>query len=224
MLARVCSTTTPPVLAQPSGPARCPTPSRCASTCRSSTARGCETAPTPARSRRARAARQSRGRAAPRSADPTRTGCHGPACAEPPTPTSTRSTASVELVPRDRAPAGAGEWTARELYPGPDVRTRAELRDYVRRTFGSYHHQVGTCRMGVGRRRGRRSRSCASTASRACASPTRRSCRSSRPATQRADADDRREGVRPCSPPRRTELVSALPSTTPVDIGWTVRR
>jgi choline dehydrogenase len=28
------------------------------------------------------------------------------------------------------------------------VRTRAQLRDYVRRVTASYHHQVGTCRMG----------------------------------------------------------------------------
>jgi choline dehydrogenase len=29
------------------------------------------------------------------------------------------------------------------------VRSAAEVRDYVRRTAISYHHQVGTCRMGV---------------------------------------------------------------------------
>ena len=46
-----------------------------------------------------------------------------------------------------RQPALA-QWTARELYPGPEVRTDAELRDYVRRVTASYHHQVGTCRMG----------------------------------------------------------------------------
>lgn len=42
------------------------------------------------------------------------------------------------------------EWGARELYPGPDVQTAAEIRDYVRRTAITYHHQVGTCRMGAG--------------------------------------------------------------------------
>jgi choline dehydrogenase-like flavoprotein len=45
-------------------------------------------------------------------------------------------------------PALAGEWGARELYPGPDVDDDAALRDYVRRTAITYHHQVGTCRMG----------------------------------------------------------------------------
>ncbi|GAA4524128.1 GMC family oxidoreductase [Amycolatopsis samaneae] len=45
-----------------------------------------------------------------------------------------------------RAPALAGEWGARELYPGPG----ADVRDYVRRTAITYHHQVGTCRMGTG--------------------------------------------------------------------------
>jgi choline dehydrogenase len=40
------------------------------------------------------------------------------------------------------------EWTTGEVHPGPEVRTRAEVRDYVRKTVGSYHHQVGTCKMG----------------------------------------------------------------------------
>jgi len=48
------------------------------------------------------------------------------------------------------APALAEEWGARELYPGPEVDEDAALRDYVRRTAITYHHQVGTCAMGVG--------------------------------------------------------------------------
>ena len=47
-----------------------------------------------------------------------------------------------------RAPALAA-WGARELYPGPGV-TDEELEVYVRQTAITYHHQVGTCRMGVG--------------------------------------------------------------------------
>ncbi|MEH1013147.1 GMC family oxidoreductase N-terminal domain-containing protein [Micromonospora sp. CPCC 206060] len=47
------------------------------------------------------------------------------------------------------ASALAGEWGAREVYPGPQVRTRDELRAYVRATAGTFHHQVGTCRMGA---------------------------------------------------------------------------
>lgn len=35
-----------------------------------------------------------------------------------------------------------------EFAPGADVTTRDELRDYARRMVGTYHHQVGTCRMG----------------------------------------------------------------------------
>ena len=41
------------------------------------------------------------------------------------------------------------EWRDEELYPGPAVQTPSELRDYVRRTALTYHHQVGTCKMGV---------------------------------------------------------------------------
>jgi len=40
------------------------------------------------------------------------------------------------------------EWSAQERYPGPGARSRADLRDYIRRSVASYHHQVGTCRMG----------------------------------------------------------------------------
>lgn len=44
-------------------------------------------------------------------------------------------------------PALAEGWGAVELYPGPDVSDDG-LEDYVRRTMITYHHQVGTCRMG----------------------------------------------------------------------------
>ncbi len=38
-------------------------------------------------------------------------------------------------------------WGPRELYPGPQV-SDAQLEDYVRGSVVTYHHQVGTCRMG----------------------------------------------------------------------------
>jgi choline dehydrogenase len=38
----------------------------------------------------------------------------------------------------------SGEWGAREVFPGP----RVDLRAYVRATVSTYHHQVGTCKMG----------------------------------------------------------------------------
>jgi choline dehydrogenase len=41
-------------------------------------------------------------------------------------------------------------WRRAEISPGPEARNRAALRAYVRRAVGTYHHQVGTCRMGVG--------------------------------------------------------------------------
>ena len=47
-----------------------------------------------------------------------------------------------------RQPALA-EWMREELYPGPAVPSSRELRDYIRETAVTYHHQVGTCRMGV---------------------------------------------------------------------------
>ena len=37
-----------------------------------------------------------------------------------------------------------------EMWPGADVRIRAGLHRYIRRTVGSYYHPVGTCQMGTG--------------------------------------------------------------------------
>jgi choline dehydrogenase len=53
--------------------------------------------------------------------------------------------AAVELSREiGRQPALREEWGTTEQYPGSDM----ELRDYVRRTAITYHHQVGTCKMG----------------------------------------------------------------------------
>jgi choline dehydrogenase len=41
------------------------------------------------------------------------------------------------------------DWRGEELYPGPDVSSEAELRTYLRQTAITYHHQVGTCKMGT---------------------------------------------------------------------------
>ncbi|GGS12420.1 MULTISPECIES: GMC family oxidoreductase [Streptomyces] len=47
------------------------------------------------------------------------------------------------------APTLRKEWGAREMYPGPDAARGPALLDRVRRTVATYHHPVGTCRMGV---------------------------------------------------------------------------
>jgi len=56
---------------------------------------------------------------------------------------------SVELVREiGRQPALDG-WRKAEWAPGDHVSGRDAVRDYVRRQVQTYHHQVGTCRMGV---------------------------------------------------------------------------
>ncbi|MEK9535849.1 MAG: GMC family oxidoreductase N-terminal domain-containing protein [Aquiluna sp.] len=40
-------------------------------------------------------------------------------------------------------------WGAEEVYPGPEVEDDAALEEYVRNNAITYHHQVGTCKMGV---------------------------------------------------------------------------
>jgi choline dehydrogenase len=41
------------------------------------------------------------------------------------------------------------EWSGEELYPGPAVRSRADVREYLRQTLTTYQHVVGSCKMGV---------------------------------------------------------------------------
>jgi choline dehydrogenase len=57
--------------------------------------------------------------------------------------------ASVTLCREIGAAEALREWGARERYPGPQVRSEAEIRDYVRSTAITYHHQVGSCRIGA---------------------------------------------------------------------------
>ncbi len=38
---------------------------------------------------------------------------------------------------------------ARELRPGPDVRTHAQIVEHIRQNAEHRHHPLGTCRMGV---------------------------------------------------------------------------
>jgi choline dehydrogenase len=57
--------------------------------------------------------------------------------------------AAVELCREIGRQPALADWTETELYPGDAARTRDELRKYVRRTAITYHHQSGTCKMGV---------------------------------------------------------------------------
>lgn len=41
------------------------------------------------------------------------------------------------------------DWRAREIAPGPEVRTDEEIAEYAMRNLITYHHQAGTCKMGI---------------------------------------------------------------------------
>lgn len=56
---------------------------------------------------------------------------------------------AVEICREIGASKAFKGWRKREVAPGPEARTRDDLRRYVRRTVGTYHHQAGTCRMGI---------------------------------------------------------------------------
>lgn len=44
--------------------------------------------------------------------------------------------------------AAMAEFRAAEVAPGPIAATREQIREFARQQCGTYHHQVGTCRMG----------------------------------------------------------------------------
>lgn len=55
---------------------------------------------------------------------------------------------AVRMARRLYATRALGSWVGQEVAPGPSV-DDTELGDYVRRAADSYHHQVGSCRMGL---------------------------------------------------------------------------
>jgi choline dehydrogenase-like flavoprotein len=60
-----------------------------------------------------------------------------------------RLQAAAELCREIGAAPALREWGARELYPGPGVTSADELRGYLRSNVLTYHHQAGTCKMGI---------------------------------------------------------------------------
>lgn len=55
---------------------------------------------------------------------------------------------AIELVRNVGAQDAFAPFGPSEFAPGKAVQSRDELREFARNTVGTYHHQVGTCRMG----------------------------------------------------------------------------
>jgi choline dehydrogenase-like flavoprotein len=56
---------------------------------------------------------------------------------------------AVTLAREVGAAPELADWRQREAFPGPGVADRKGLRDFARRAANSFHHPVGTCRMGT---------------------------------------------------------------------------
>lgn len=92
----------------------------------------------------------SRGRLWLRSADPAQPPALDPHYLEEPADRRALL-AAMKLSREIGAGSALGEWRAREIAPGPDIRTDSELAEYAMANLLTYHHQVGTCKMGVDR-------------------------------------------------------------------------
>ena len=55
----------------------------------------------------------------------------------------------VTLAREIGAAAGFAEWAANEIYPGPDWANVSDRRNFIIRAANSFHHPVGTCRIGA---------------------------------------------------------------------------
>ncbi len=56
---------------------------------------------------------------------------------------------AVKVARRIFATRAFSAWIGDELLPGNDVATENQLRQFVRQRADSYHHQAGSCKMGV---------------------------------------------------------------------------
>lgn len=56
---------------------------------------------------------------------------------------------SVKQVREIAQQPALDEWRGKEIYPGLDVQTDEQIEDFARSVVVSYHHQNGTCKMGV---------------------------------------------------------------------------
>ncbi|TAJ94764.1 MAG: glucose-methanol-choline oxidoreductase [Reyranella sp.] len=55
----------------------------------------------------------------------------------------------VEIAREIGAAKAFDDWRAKEIYPGPAWTTEAGRTDFIRRATDSFHHPVGTCRIGA---------------------------------------------------------------------------
>jgi choline dehydrogenase len=56
---------------------------------------------------------------------------------------------SVKIAREIFAARAFTSWIKQELVPGPDISSDEQLRAFVRKNADSYHHQVGSCKMGL---------------------------------------------------------------------------
>ena len=58
-------------------------------------------------------------------------------------------TKGVDIAREIGAAKAFDDWRAKEVYPGPAWMTEAGRTDFIRRATDSFHHPVGTCRIGT---------------------------------------------------------------------------
>ena len=54
----------------------------------------------------------------------------------------------IEIVREIAHQPAFDEWRLRDVYPPADISSTEQLRDYVKRAYGTYYHPAGTCKMG----------------------------------------------------------------------------